>query len=212
MRAVMICLAIDLLLSSNAVAAEPRPPSEVQIRQWIDELANVQKPRKYRTPDDRPTADERKSLEPVKRAYVNLSKHFVQSLPFLMEHLRDDRFSYPTEHPLSAVFSNRSVGAACRDLISRKVLLKSPTLLDHRGFPVAHELPIDEKWYARVKGMTLFEMQQDALDWIVAQPPIEGVSPIEWAKALESVRTFREQFITKGEAIDVVLSPTIEGK
>jgi hypothetical protein len=85
-------------------------------------------------------------------------------------------------------------------------------LVDHRGIAVWHGLPIDKEWYSRVKAMTLFEMQVDSLDWILKQPPGRGISKEEWAEELKAVRSFRDEFVAKGKAVDEVLSPPIEGK
>lgn len=196
----------------TALAEDPPAPDAVQIRSWINDLANSQKQRKFRTPEDRLTAEERKSLEPVKKAYAQLSKHFVVSLPYLVESLKDERFSYPEKHPSSDVFENQSVGAACRRIIEKKLLLQNPKLADDRGIAVWRNLPVNKEWYSRVKAMTLFEMQVDSLDWLLKQPPLRGVSKEAWDEELKAVRSYRDKFVAEGKAVDEVLLPPIEGK
>lgn len=213
MRPAILFLAI--VVSSvclTALAEDPPAPDAVQIRSWINDLANSQPQRKYSSPSDRLTAAERKSLEPVKKAFAHLSKHFVVSLPYLIESLGDKRFFYPSKHPSSGVFRNRNVGDACRSIIDQKLLLQNPIVVDDRNIGVWDSLPIDKKWYSRVKGMTLFEMQVDSLDWLLKQPPGRGVSKEQWAEELEAVRSFRDEFVAKGVAVDEILSPPIEGK
>lgn len=146
------------------------------------------------------------------KAYGELSKHFVSALPHLIESLGDERYSFARRHPSSGVFENQTVGAACRSLINRKLLLKNPIVADHRGIAVWYTLPIDKAWYSRVKQMTIFELQADSMDWLLKQPPIRGVPKDEWDKELESVRVFRDEFVSRGKAFDEVLSLNIEGK
>jgi hypothetical protein len=187
-------------------------PNEAQIRAWIAALANPGPPREFDLPFEMLTKQELENLKPVRAAYENLSRHFVVALPYLMDSINDKRYSYPHEHPSSGVFENQSVGAACRNIIQNKVLLNNPALLDRREIAVWHRLPIDKQWYARVKGMTLFEMQVDALDWLLKQPPPSSVSREAWAVELKGVQKFREEFVAKGKADDSVLSMPIEGK
>ena len=65
------------------LAEDPPAPDAVQIQSWINSLANSQPKRKYSGPHDRLTKAERKSLEPVRKAFGHVSKHFVASLPYL---------------------------------------------------------------------------------------------------------------------------------
>jgi hypothetical protein len=205
------------LLFANCFPAmakdKPAPPSESQIRAWIEDLANEVPMRRFRSPSDRLTKQEREALEPVKEAYANFTKHFVAALPYLMESIDDKRYSYPQEHPSSGVFEHQSVGDACQSIIQRKVLLRNRSVIEGRGIAVWHDLPIDNDLYSRAKRMSLFEMQVDALNWMVKQgPPSFGVSRAEWNEELVKVRKFREEFIAKGKSVDESFGPAIEGK
>ena len=200
-----------------ANAAESLPePNEAQIREWINHLANPSPPRVHRLPIDAPserlTAEEQKNLIPVREAHRQLTKHFLIALPFLMEFLKDKRYSYPREHPSSSVYENQTVGNACEYIIEQKVLLRNPWLTDARGIAVRHDLPIDKAWFERIRKMSLFEMQADALNWILKQPPATGVSPLRWEKELAEVQKFRDDFVRKGNPIDESFGPPIEGR
>jgi hypothetical protein len=209
-------LTVGLMFATcfTAIAQEkPTSPSEAQIRAWIADLANAGPKRKFRYPGDRLTKEEREALEPVKTAYANLTKHFLAALPYLMESIDDKRYSYPQEHPSSGVFAHQSVGQACRNIIQRKILLRNPMVIDGRDIAVWHRFPINDDWYLRAKGMSLFEMQVDALDWILKQgPPSFGVSRAKWNEELIEVRKFREELIKNGKPVDETFYPPIEGK
>src|SRR4249920_1614637 len=90
---------ISTTIVGAAAAQETEPPSDSQIRAWIDQLANATHPRKFKSPFDRISKEERKSLEPVKESFQQLTRNFRASLPMLIGHLSDKRFSYPREHP-----------------------------------------------------------------------------------------------------------------
>lgn len=208
---IAICLSIALV-SGTFAADDRKPASEAQIREWIDQLANTSLPRQYEGPSDRLTKEERKSLEPVVEAFRNLTFNFRESLPLLVEHLNDKRFSYPREHPTSGVFSNQTVGDACHEIIQGKVLLIGLSFIDSRDIGVWVELPIDTDWYRDVSKMTLFEMQVDAMDRLLKTPKLPKVTEEQWASGLLKVKEFREAFIRKGEPIDRTFEPPIEGK
>ena len=195
--------------SSRIQACEP---TKQQIRTWVQELANEHPARRFETPNDRLTKSERASLVKVEDAYRQLTKHFAVALPVLIEHLEDDRYSFPTEHPSSGVFQNQSVGHACRSIIQRKLLIRNPTLTDHREIAVWIEMPIDAEWYNRVSKMSVFEMQIDAMDWLLKQPKIPGVPEQQWNDEMKKIREFRTKFQQDGKAIDNIFGPAIEGK
>jgi hypothetical protein len=191
---------------------KPMAPDEAQIRSWIAALANPGPQRRFQSPNERLTGEERENLRPVITAYANLSKHFVEALPYLVQSSNDKRFSYPQEHPSSGFFENQSVGDACRNIIQRKVFLSYPVVIDSRDIAVSAHLPIGKEWYSRVKEMSLFEMQVDALDWILKQPPPDRVSREQWNESMMKVKAFREEFEIKRMAEDRILFPPIEGK
>ncbi len=206
-----ICVTIGLL-AGTSTAQERIPASEAQIREWIDQLANARAPRRYESPSDRLTKDERKSLEPVKEAFRQLTFNFRESLPLLIEHLRDKRFSYPREHPTSGVFYNQTVGDACHEIIQGKVLLTGLSFIDSRDIGVWVTLPIDKDWYQDVSKMPLYEMQVDAIDRLLKTPKLQKVTAEQWEKGLAEVRKFREGFVRTGDPVDRTFGPPIEGK
>ncbi|MDX1927591.1 MAG: hypothetical protein SFV81_13800 [Pirellulaceae bacterium] len=206
-----ICVSIGFLLGVSS-AQEKKPASETQIREWIEQLANARSPRRYESPEDRLTKVERKSLEPVQAAFRNLTSHFRESLPFLIEHLHDKRFSYPREHPTSGVFYNQTVGDACHEIIQGKVLPTGLSFIDSRDIGVWVTLPIDKDWYKDVSKMTLYEMQVDSIDRLLKAPRLPKVTAEQWEKGLAEVRKFREGFVRSGEPVDRTFGPPIEGK
>ena len=193
-------------------AQEPSPPSEAEIRGWIDQLANKSAPRKHSTPSDRLSKEEKSSLEPVREAFRKLTQHFLVSLPYLVEHLNDKRFSYPREHPTSGVFYDQNVGHACHAIIQGKTLQTDLSFIDDRGIGVWVELPLNKDWYNDVSKMNLFEMQVDAIDRLIKAPKLNRVTTAEWEEGLMDVRKFRDDFVKKGEAVDREFGPPIEGK
>jgi hypothetical protein len=206
-----ICVSIGLLLVTSS-AQEKKPASEAQIREWIDQLANARPQRRYESPEDRLTKAERKSLEPVQEAFRHLTSNFRESLPFLIEHLHDKRFSYPREHPTSGVFYNQNVGDACREIIQGKVLPTGLSFIDSRDIGVWVTLPINKDWYQDVSKMTLYEMQVDSIDRLLKAPRLQKVTAEQWEKGLAEVRKFREGFVRSGEPVDRTFGPPIEGK
>jgi hypothetical protein len=153
-----------MLFTCTAISQEIEAPTETTIRELIDQLANKSAPRKFSSPFERLTKDERKSLEPVVTAFRELTKHFRASLPILIEHLDDNRFSYPREHPTSGFFENQDVGDACHAIIQGKILLTGMSFIDDRDIGVWVELTLNKEWYNEVSNMTLYEMQVDAID------------------------------------------------
>jgi hypothetical protein len=200
------------ICAEMTTAQEPSPPSEAEIRGWIDQLANKSAPRKHSTPSDRLSKEEKKSLEPVREAFRKLTRHFLVSLPYLVEHLNDKRFSYPREHPTSGVFYDQNVGHACHAIIQGKVLQTGLSFIDDRDISVWVELPLNKDWYNDVSKMNLFEMQVDAIDRLLKAPKLNRVTTAQWEEGLMDVRKFRDDFVKKGEAIDLEFGPPIEGK
>ena len=206
-----ICIAIAMYARVTS-SQEPSPPSETLIRGWIEQLANTSAPRKHSTPSDRLSKEERKSIEPVEKAFRQLTRHFLPSLPLLVEHLNDNRFSYPREHPTSGVFYDQNVGHACHTIIQGKVLPTYLSFIDDREIGVWVELPLDKDWFQDVSKMTLYEMQKDAIDRLLKHPKLKRVTDKQWEEGLIEVKKFRDELVRKGEAVDRTFGPPIEGK
>ena len=202
------------LITSVADAQQPSKVDEKQVRLWIEQLANLSPARKHRgdADEDRLTDKEEMDLGLVKTAYRKLTNNFQAALPHLVEHIDDKRYSFPREHPSSSYYENQSVGDACRSIIDRKLLLRNPMVSDSRDIAVWHSLPIDKQWFQRVRGMSLFEMQLDSLDWLLKQPPPERVGASEWKSELSEVRQFRNKFFSDGKPVDHEFGPPIRGK
>lgn len=201
-----------VLFTTTAFSQENYALSKPQIRGLIDRLANKSAPREFDSPFERLSKEERKSLEPVEDSFRQLTQHFLISLPILMEHLDDKRYSYPREHPTSGVFENQDVGDACHAIIQGKILLKNLSFIDDRDIGVWVELSFDKDWYQNVSKMNLYEMQVDAIDRLLKHPKLERVTEKQWEDGLIDVTMFREEFVRKGEAVDRTFGPPIEGK
>lgn len=202
------------LITSVADGQQPHKVDEKQVQLWIEQLANLSPARKHRgdADEDRLTDKEEMDLGLVKTAYRKLTTNFQAALPHLVEHIDDKRYSFPREHPSSGYYENQSVGDACRSIIDRKLLLRNPMVTDSRGIAVWHSLPIDKQWFQRIRGMSLFEMQLDSLDWLLKQPPPKRVDTSDWRSVLADVRKFRDKFSSDGKAIDDEFGPPIRGK
>lgn len=201
-----------MLFTGTAISQGIEAPTESQIRELVDQLANTSAPRKFNRPFERLSKDERKSLEPVENAFRELTRHFSASLPILIEHLDDKRFSYPREHPTSGFFENQNVGDACHAIIQGKILLTGLSFIDERDIGVWVELPFNKDWYQDVSRMSLYEMQVDAMDRLLKHPKLERVTTKQWEDGLVGVRQFRDEFVRKGKAVDRTFGPPIEGK
>jgi len=201
-------------ITSVADGQQPSKIDDKQVHLWIEQLANLSPARKHRgdVDEDRLTDKEEMDLGLVKTAYKKLTNNFQAALPHLVEHIDDKRYSFPREHPSSGYYENQSVGDACRSIIDRKLLLRNPMVSDSRDIAVWLSLPIDMQWFQRVRGMSLFGMQLDSLDWLLKQPPPERVDASDWKSALADVRKFRNQFFSNGKAIDDEFGPPIRGK
>lgn len=196
-------------MSCIAQDKEPKPSTE-QIEQWIEQLANKSPKRKFTTPADKLTKDELASLAVVRHAYRQLTKHFRQALPLLVDHQSDRRYSYPSEHPSSGVYQIQSVGEACENLIRGKVLINNPVFVDDRDIAVWVEMPVDKEWFDRVKGMSLFEMQLDSMDWLLKHEPLPRVSEGQWTKRITQYKQSRDEFAKRGIAREEEFGPVID--
>lgn len=201
-----------VLITSTAFSQENDALTEAQIGELIEQLANKSPPRKFNRPFERLSKDERKSLEPVMDAFQRLTQNFRASLPILVEHLEDKRYSYPREHPTSGFFENQDVGDACHAIIQGKILLTGLSFIDDRDIGVWVELPLNKEWYQDVSKMTLYEMQVDAIDRLLKYPKLQRVTAKQWEDGLIEVRKFREEFVRKAKAVDRTFGPPIEGK
>ena len=197
------------------MSAEPPPePDKALIRLWIEQLANLSPGREHNgdVGQDRLTDKEQMDLELVEQAYRKLTKHFLATLPQLVEHIGDKRYSFPREHPSSGFYENQSVGDACQSIIDGKLLLRNPMILNRGDKAVWRKLPVDKDWLQRVRKMSLFEMQLDSLDWLLRQAPLPQVDNSEWKSKMAEVRTFRNEFHAKGKPVDEEFGPPIRGK
>jgi hypothetical protein len=69
-----------------------------------------------------------------------------------------------------------------------------------------------KKWYAERKGKSLFELQLEAVDFALAQPPQELVDRKQWENQLTALRKFREEFAKSEKPFDPKHRLQFEGK
>jgi len=175
-------------------------PSRAQCDAWVQQLAN-----RSERPFDRyvlepPRNVDRKALAEVKAAYDKLSIHFSDALPSLIGGLSDKRYSYYQEVPSNGAFECHDVGDACYDIISAhiEVYRRHLYVLDRTQVPrTVHflsEMGGAGKWHHARQDRSLFDLQLEAVDWALRQPPDDRVKRSDWDNAVAELRRFRDDF------------------
>ena len=161
---------------------------------------------------------DRKTLAEVKAAYDKLSVHFPDSLPSLIDGLSDNRYSYYQEVPSNGAFECHNVGYACYDIITAhiEVYRRYLWVLDRTQVPrTVHFLSAMggvKKWYRARRDKSLFDLQLEAVDWALKQPPDERVERSDWDNAVAALRTFRDDFAKGKKPFDPENTLWFEGK
>jgi hypothetical protein len=146
-------------------------------------------------------------------AYDKLSANIEVSLPVLMKHVHDDRFSYVYEEMAgtSGGYLKASVGYACRRIVGAHVEVhyRSTTKYVFEGTIPRSMSFIDscggfDKWWKSRKRKSLAELQLEGLEWVLRQKkPRHFKSEREWARALKSVREMARQIRSSRKPIRV---------
>jgi hypothetical protein len=136
-----------------------------------------------------------KQQEKICGAYDSLSDNIEASLPILVEHVGDDRFSYVYEDVgTSGVITKASVGEACRQIIEAhvEVYRQEVTRTDFASIPRCPSFIGAcggvKKWWKSWKEKTLAELQVEGIEWArQLNKPRLFESEEEWTKAKKSL-------------------------
>lgn len=205
-------------LFSQDTGSKVEHPARAQCDAWVQQLANRSKRPFEKYVHKPPKNIDRKALAEVKAAYDKLSIHFADSLPSLIGGLSDERYSYYQEVPSNGVFECHNVGGACGKIIHENIEVYRRHLysLDRTQVPrTVHflsEMGGIEKWYASRKDKSLFELQLEAVNWALSQPPDDRVERSEWDSAVVSLRKFRDELVQGKKPFDPKHRLWFEGK
>lgn len=195
-----------------------KPVTREQCDAWVKQLVNRQAwPYKEPYVLNSPRNSGDAAYQDVKAAYDLLAKNVVLALPSLVEGVGDKRYSYWQEST-SGAYVPRSVGEACRELITFQVEVYRDDLylLDDTGVPrTLHFIRNNgghKKWYESRKDKPLYDLQLEALDWALLQPADERVDSRKWKQGLAKLRKFREEFVKAGKPHHRVQELWFEGK
>jgi hypothetical protein len=160
------------------------PPTEKEIKALIDQLASPNpKPiiNKSGAPSiNLPPGFDRKKQDKVHLARSKLVELGHLAFPALIESWNDERYSLTTCNSLSDWFYNESVGHVCQTIIFdqlRPYGYWQETDGDPRDKPHRPSYPgrfLDSQkeaksWWEKNKEMALYQMQVEALNWVIAE-------------------------------------------
>lgn len=139
-----------------------------------------------------------RAQKPIAAAYDELSDNIEVSLPILMKHIDDKRFSYVYEDGAAGVYLTTNVDHACSEIIQEHVEVYRELVTKHDGEGRSESLWfIDDecggiaKWWRKREGKPLAALQLEGIDWALKQPRPEHFTSKEWAAAKESLRAMR---------------------
>jgi hypothetical protein len=209
------------MIAPLATAAEPgdgpgetkRPVTRAECEQLVARLVYPHKPPFAGHDTLKPPANmDREALAKIKAAYDTLSDNFEVSLPVLVKHADDERFSYVYEDAgTSCAFVKGDVGWACCRIIEAHVevyrehleyedpshILRCPSFIGDKWAEV-------RRWSKGRQGKALAELQLEAIAWALRQEkPRYFGSKAEWARALKAVKEMAKRIRASGEPIAV---------
>ena len=139
-----------------------------------------------------------------------LSDNIELSLPILMNHIKDKRFSYVYEEGISGVYETANVGTACRRIVEEHVEVYRGlvTKTDEEGRSKSLWFIEDgcggiEKWWKSRKGRTLAELQREGIEWALKQRKPDHFTAREWAAAKKDLKAKSAQIRDARNAIRV---------
>lgn len=217
-RACLVCM-IGFVAFSELGGKEPRVKSQLvtiaECERLVEQLANPDPPpfqEDYvlKLPKGVTTAALAKSQKPIAAAYDALSKNIEVSVPVLIAHMDDERYSHVYEVGPSAVFQRRSVGECCAIIAFKHidVYQTAVTRQDAEGRRRALSF-IDEacggfeNWWKERHEKNLAELQLEGLDWAFGHVRPPYFTPQEWDAAQQKLRSLAAQIRETGKAIPV---------
>jgi hypothetical protein len=127
-----------------------------------------------------PTGFDKEKQKLVRKAVDDLTGLGIRAFPFLIDRWADGRYCLTISEGLNGYCRNQTVGKTCQMIIFGQIqpygywygidsvglkLLWRPSYPNH--FLASKEDA--KKWYEQHKSKTLFEIQLEALDWVIAE-------------------------------------------
>ena len=148
--------------------------------------------------------------KPIAAAYDELSANIEVSLPVLMAHAADKRFSYVYEDGISGVYECATVGGACIGIIVAHVEVYHTAVrkydADGRSkslWFISDECGGVEKWWKDRRGRSLADLQLEGIEWAMRQPKPDYFSKREWVTAKKSLKSLAGQIRDSAKPIRV---------
>jgi hypothetical protein len=153
---------------------------------------------------------DRNKQEKVADAWGKLRHLGPRAFPFLMERWGDDVYCLTVSHGLSGACYNLTVGQVCQRIVCDQLQPYSfwPKVDDDpRGNPKRPSYPLEflrskksaERWWAKNKDKSLYQMQLDALDWVIAE---EAKRPRDFTdKERQYLQKIRNKLVKDGKAL-----------
>jgi hypothetical protein len=205
---------VCLLLSPapRACAGEkPKGPSDREIRALVARLVSpnpkpIIKDDNYREPKGYNRAKQKK----VHDAREKLRGLGLKAFPFLIERLEDDRYCLTADDGPAPV--NLSVGEVCSDIIFDQL---QPYGFWPEGYPDPRGKPkrpsyrdtflrskkAARKWWEKNKDKTLYQMQLEALDWVIAE---EAKRPRDFTdEERRHLQRLRKKLVKSGKPLPI---------
>jgi hypothetical protein len=160
------------------------PPSKRKIRALIDQLVSPnRKPIKVCSARGLPRDFDRKKQKQVDRACTKLTQLGPRVFPYLIERWEDKRYCLTASNGLSGAFLHLTVGQICRAIIYDQLQPYGiyPNGFDPErnrarqprrpGYPTTFlgSQKAAREWWKKNKRKTLYQMQLQALDWVIAE-------------------------------------------
>jgi hypothetical protein len=166
---------------------KPRPPSAKEIKALINQLVSPNRKPDVADGDSAarglPRDFDRKKQRQVDRAITKLIQLGPRAFPFLIERWGDKRYCLTGDDSLSGAFVHKTVGRICREIISVQLQPYGiyPAGFDpdrnrarqprRPGYPnkFIGSQKSARQWWGKNKHKTLYQMQLDVLDWVIAE-------------------------------------------
>ncbi len=196
----MLAAIVAFLDAGDPTSSNKKRLTAADCERLVRQLANPNKPpfkEAYVFPHKLDARKIMKQQEKIREAYNTLSDNFELSLPILVKHTDDGRFSYVHEDVgTSGVIVKASVGKACYRMIKShvEVYRREVTRPDFAFIPRCPSFIMEEcrgvkKWWKGREKKTLAELQLEGIEWALKlKKPEHFESDDEWTKAKKALR------------------------
>jgi hypothetical protein len=218
----MMCwrwLAVGIVLSQALLAYskdKKQPPSAKEIKALIDQLVSPNRKPNVEDGDSAarglPRDFDRKKQKQVDRAITKLQKLGTRAFPFLIERWGDKRYCLTASSSASGAFLHQTVGQICRAIICDQ--LQPYGTWPGGGYNPDRRPPhyrpgypdkflgsqeAARRWWKKNQGKTLYQMQLQALDWVIA---LEAKRPRDFKDAeRQKLQDLRKQLVQSGKPL-----------